>query len=63
MVRQSALRKSIGLTLAVDPQAGSIEADSRRLKQMLVNLLTNAVKFTPEGGAVELFVQFARQGQ
>ncbi|MGO4688762.1 ATP-binding protein [Brevundimonas sp. 2YAF1] len=46
-----------GLTLAlVAPDAVQIEADHRGLKQVLLNLISNAVKFTPEGGAVTVSV-------
>jgi len=42
-----------GLTLDVDvAEVREIEADPRSVKQILLNLLTNAVKFTPEGGTV-----------
>jgi len=42
-----------GLTLNVDvDEVREIEADPRSVKQVLLNLLTNAVKFTPEGGKV-----------
>jgi len=33
----------------LDPSVGAIEADQRKVKQVLFNLLSNAVKFTPEG--------------
>ena len=54
MVAQTALQKQIGLTTTTDSLVDTIEADERRLKQILVNLLANAVKFTPAGGQVGL---------
>ena len=50
-----------GLTLGlVAPDAVQVEADHRGLKQVMLNLISNAVKFTPEGGAVTVTV--AAQG-
>ncbi|NTU81710.1 MAG: PAS domain S-box protein [Chloroflexales bacterium] len=57
LVVERATRKRITLTTTLDPQVTSIQADALRLKQILVNLLTNAVKFTPEGGEVGLEVE------
>ncbi|NTU82466.1 MAG: response regulator, partial [Chloroflexales bacterium] len=57
MVAQIAQVKRIALTSKFDGQVQWVEADERRLKQILVNLLSNAVKFTPEGGKVGLEVQ------
>ena len=48
-------RQSVGFTINLT--SVDLEADQRRLKQMLVNLLSNAVKFTPEGGLLGLDVQ------
>ncbi|MFO0892473.1 MAG: PAS domain S-box protein [Isosphaeraceae bacterium] len=53
-VKQAAQRKSISISLSVDPAIGTVVADERRLKQILVNLLSNAVKFTDAGGSVGL---------
>jgi len=33
---------------------GSIQADERKVKQVLLNLLSNALKFTPEGGRIDV---------
>jgi PAS domain S-box-containing protein len=56
LVRQQAHKKKLAMTFAPDGRIMVLNVDQRRLKQMLVNLLINAVKFTPEGGAVGLEV-------
>ncbi len=52
MVRERATRHSIAVRLNVSPEVGVVTADELKLKQVLINLLTNAVKFTPDGGSV-----------
>ncbi len=60
-VRDRALEKGLQLKTKIDPQAEICIADDRRLKQILLNLLTNAIKFTPEG-KVSLEVTKVRRG-
>ena len=52
MVRERAERTGISLELTADPAVDSVWADELKLKQVVLNLLTNAVKFTGAGGSV-----------
>jgi signal transduction histidine kinase len=54
LVSDRAARHGVTITTALDKQLGSLTADERKLKQILLNLLANAVKFTPEGGRIEV---------
>jgi PAS domain S-box-containing protein len=55
-VKEQALKKAIKLQVELQDMLAIVEADPKRLKQMLVNLLSNAVKFTPNHGEVRLAV-------
>ncbi len=54
LVTQKAECAGVELTVEVQDGLPPLRADARKLKQALVNLLANAIKFTPEGGAVRL---------
>jgi signal transduction histidine kinase len=54
LVRERAGRRNIALHTAIDPQLGQIQADERKVRQVILNLLSNAIKFTPEGGRIEV---------
>jgi len=54
LVRERAHRRGIALGQAIGADVGGIRADERKVKQVLLNLLSNALKFTPEGGRIEV---------
>ena len=52
MVRESADRRDLTLSLDVAPDVASVRGDELKLTQVVLNLLSNAVKFTTDGGSV-----------
>jgi signal transduction histidine kinase len=54
LLRERATRQGIALSLDIDPNIDVIEADERLVKQVLFNLLSNALNFTERGGHVDV---------
>ena len=55
-VKQQAIQKRIQLQIQLPQRIPNISIDERRIRQVLINLLNNAVKFTPIGGTITLNV-------
>jgi signal transduction histidine kinase len=59
MVRERAEQHRLTLELEVDDALPAVQADELKLKQVVLNLVTNAVKFTPDGGVIAMTAQLA----
>jgi len=62
LVLERANRRQVRLAAEVDPEFPVLYVDNLRLKQVMLNLLTNAIKFTPEGGQVSLRARLGQDG-
>ena len=54
MIKQGAQQKSLQVSTSFDDRLTTMMADERRLKQILVNLLSNSLKFTSRGGSIRV---------
>jgi signal transduction histidine kinase len=54
LVKERANRRGIALGSDVDERLGTLRGDERKVKQVILNLLSNALKFTPEGGKIDV---------
>ncbi|GLI91712.1 sensor histidine kinase [Methylocystis echinoides] len=62
LLKLRAEKRDIDLVETVEPSLPRIWADERALRQVVLNLLTNAIKFTPQGGQVSLKVGWTSAG-
>lgn len=62
IIEAKAKEKDVAVTADIHPNTGDLHADPLRLKQILINILGNAVKFTPPRGRVQLIAEPAGSG-
>ena len=57
LVAMRARERNQTLTITVEPESAALYADERSLKQIVINLVANSVKFTPDGGHIEVITR------
>ena len=62
LVKERAHNNRLALSASVPVELPPVEADERKVKQILINLLSNAIKFTPAGGRVAVTAALADDG-
>ena len=62
MFKEKALKHSLSLSMDINHVPETIMADERKIKQVIYNLVSNSVKFTPEGGSVHIRAQMSDYG-
>ena len=60
MIRSRVEDKGIRMEFSHDPEIPDVEADPRAIRQMVLNLVSNAIKFTDEGGVIKVKMQMRR---
>jgi len=62
LVQDWARKKTIEIDLSCAKNIGVLAADEKRLKQAIINVIRNAINFTPEGGKIELMARRKKDG-
>ena len=62
MIKLKASQKNVSLIMQIQPELPQIWADARAVRQVILNLLSNALKFTPAGGTIWLKVGWTAGG-
>ena len=62
MFKEKAMKHALHISMDINHIPETIIADERKLKQIIYNLVSNAVKFTPEGGSVHIRAQMSEHG-
>ena len=62
LLEMQSLRKKIVVSIAVPPELPKVLVDARSIQQVAINLLTNAIKFTPRHGSVHMIAERLADG-
>jgi two-component system cell cycle sensor histidine kinase PleC len=62
LTSRRALDQGVEMTVRAGPNLPALHADALRIKQVMLNLVTNAIKFTPAGGSVEVAAEIEQNG-